>query len=209
MAMEQLRSKIGRVSGQAIVLALILVLAAWRVTSPSATDEVDEGLKSNISAAGDWIRNLPVIGGVIEATQITDQIWCPYANPYLSRFFASGGSLDFASGDPMFGEIVSILSFSEAEAETIRLIRLETTEDGGREPPCALPDLESHGDIATKRGDDLCNPVPAVVIDNDDLRPEPRFPDRASYALDEFRNVRCLAVGRHDDREVGGRSWRG
>ncbi|MBR9681422.1 MAG: hypothetical protein GOV00_01345, partial [Candidatus Altiarchaeota archaeon] len=51
-----------KLMGQLAVLVLILVLASYRITSDDATETVDEGLKSNVSALGAWIGNLPVIG---------------------------------------------------------------------------------------------------------------------------------------------------
>ncbi|MBR9681951.1 MAG: hypothetical protein GOV00_04100, partial [Candidatus Altiarchaeota archaeon] len=70
---------------------------------------VDEGLKSNVSALGAWIGNLPVIGNSLVALNIGQPVWCAYANPYLSRFFSSGGELTIYSGDSMFDAVSSVL----------------------------------------------------------------------------------------------------
>ncbi len=118
------------IAGQIAVLALILVLAAYRITSPHATGEVDEGLKSNVSFAGEWIKGLPLAGPLIERLRITDQVWCAYANPHLSRFFSSGGTMKLAAGDPMFELVAGVLDFSQTELDSLRYIELETTGEG-------------------------------------------------------------------------------
>ena len=115
---------------QVVVLALILVLAAYRITSPSATEEVNESLKSNISFAGDWIKGLPLIGPLIEKTHITDQVWCAYANPHLSKFFSAGGTMELAVGDPLFELIADVVCSPGAEFDSVESIKLETNEDG-------------------------------------------------------------------------------
>lgn len=84
------------------ILLLILVLSAYRMTSDSTTEDFDENLKSNVSALSSWLGEIPVIGLVFSSPEFSEQVWCAYANPYLSRFFSTGGELTLHPNDAMF-----------------------------------------------------------------------------------------------------------
>ncbi|HDR53353.1 MAG TPA: hypothetical protein ENN60_01615 [archaeon] len=93
-----------------LILVLLLGLVAYRIGREDA--QTDQLLKQGTGNLSSTVTGIPIIGNIIRVMALTDEVYCPYANPYLSRMFSAGGRLELTSGDVMMEPFFAVLSGS-------------------------------------------------------------------------------------------------